>query len=82
MASPVAPTAPICCPVRTRWPLRSGEGARLERAPYLAVRDGDPLDLALTHERQELAHRDFDYSRRQEPALHDGQDDHSNEQID
>ncbi len=62
--------------------LRGGEGARLQRAPDLAVGDGDALDLALAHERQELAHRDLDRPRRQEPALDEGQHQHGNEQID
>ena len=62
--------------------LLGGERAGLERAADLAVRDGDPLDLALAHQRQELAHRDLDRPRRQEPALDDGQHEDGDEQID
>ena len=49
--------------------LRGGQRPRLERAADLAVRDGEALDLVLAQKRQELAHRNLDGPRRQEPAL-------------
>ena len=57
------------------------EGAGLEDAPDLPVRDGQALDLVLAEEGHELAHGDLDRAGREEPALDEGKHEHGDEQI-